>query len=83
MPLSDAMKAVLHLTKPIRLFVTVLVGEDGKPVVNDLPWMPFGTIPDALVGDVARLSSTWRFFPAQRFESPVACWATLELMLNP
>lgn len=83
MELDAAMKAQMNLTRPLRLFVTVYVDEQGRPVVNDLPYAPAGSLPDRLVADVNRLASTWRFRPAQRLGNPVPCWATLELTLNP
>lgn len=83
MELDAEMKAQLKLTRPLRLFVTVFVDEQGRPVVNDLPYAPAGSLPDRLVADVNHLASTWRFRPAQRLGNPVACWATLELTLNP
>ncbi|MBI5170454.1 MAG: hypothetical protein HZA61_13275 [Candidatus Eisenbacteria bacterium] len=83
MELDAEMKRQLQLARPLRLFVTVYVDEQGRPVVNDLPFAPAGSLPDRLVADVNTLASTWRFRPAQRLGNPVACWATLELTLNP
>ncbi len=81
--LDAEMKRQMHLARPLRLFVTVFVDEQGRPVVNDLPYAPAGSLPDRLVADVNDLASTWRFRPAQRLGNPVPCWATLELTLNP
>lgn len=83
MTLSDEQKARLKLTKPLRVFVTVLVDEQGRPVLNELPWIALGAIPESLVADLTRLSGTWRFRPAQRLGHPIPCWASLELTLQP
>ncbi|MCC6651581.1 MAG: hypothetical protein IT348_10580 [Candidatus Eisenbacteria bacterium] len=83
MTLSDEQKARLQLTKPLRIFVTVLVDEQGRPVLNELPWIAIGAIPESLVADLTRLSGTWRFRPAQRLGHPIPCWASLELTLQP
>lgn len=80
---ADSLKATLHMTRPIKLYVTVLVDEAGRPVTSYFQYMNRSTMPVSLLQQVLDAASKWRFRPATRFGQPVRAWISVEFMLNP
>ena len=81
--LADSVKAIMRLKKPLQLFVTVLVDENGRPVADDLPWISPGQLPAEAVTQVLAAAARWRFRPATKLSHNVRSFATVELTLQP
>lgn len=79
----DSLKAALGMTKPMRLYVTVLVDERGRVVQNDLPYLPSGSFPESLLADILSEARRWNFKPAVKLGRSLASYATVEYQLNP
>ena len=79
----DSLKQAMGLTKPLRLYVTVLVDERGRVVMNDLPWLPPGAFPEPLLDAVLGDAGRWHFRPALKLGAPRTSYATVEYELTP
>lgn len=79
----DSLKSVMGMTKPIHLYVTVLVDERGRVVLNDLPWLPPGAFPEPLLDAVLADAGRWNFRPALKLGQPRVSYATVEYELTP
>jgi tetratricopeptide (TPR) repeat protein len=70
-------------TKPLKLAVSVLVDEQGRAVLNDLPWFtPEHLAPERVAEALATLPD-WDFTPARRLGEASRVWATVEFTFNP
>jgi tetratricopeptide (TPR) repeat protein len=70
-------------TKPVRLTVSLLVNQQGRVVLNDLPWYSFAQLPAEKVARWLTAVPEWTFQPAVRNGSPVAVWVSLDVQVNP
>lgn len=82
-PLPDPLKKQMALTKPLHLYVHVLVSEKGAPLVIDLPYLPRTAMPPAVVAHIAAALPLWRFRAPVRLSQPQRGWATVEYILEP
>lgn len=78
----ESLQRVMGMTKAIRLYVTVLVDERGRVVLNELPWMPSGSFPEVLLDQVLRDAARWNFRPAYKLGQPRASLASVEYQLT-
>jgi len=78
----ESLQRAMGMTKAIRLYVTVLVDERGRVVLNELPWMPAGSFPEELVDQVLRDAARWNFRPAYKLGQPRASLASVEYQLT-
>jgi Flp pilus assembly protein TadD len=69
--------------KPLRLVLSLLIDEKGRPVINDIPWFPAEKLPVWKVNRLLAAVPTWRFTPAVRLGSPQPIWVSLEFEFNP
>jgi len=83
MTVPDSLKAVMRMTRPVHMYVTVLADERGRPVLDDLPWLSPEYTPVELIEQILAVVRTWRFRPAVKLGHPQRAWATVELDLNP
>ncbi len=79
----DSLRAVMHLAHPLKLYVTVLVDENGRAVADYFPYLDPATLPAPLLHDVLASARDWRFRPATRLGRAVPAWVTVEYMINP
>ena len=79
----DSLASPMKLTKPVKLIVTVLVDENGRPGLSYFPYLSPGTFPASLMSAVMRTAATWRFRPATRLGHPLRAWVSVEFMLYP
>jgi tetratricopeptide (TPR) repeat protein len=68
---------------PVRITTIVLVDERGRVVAHELPWLPPGDVPDAVVGHLVRTLPEWRFQPATRHGVPSRVWVSIDLEYVP
>ena len=80
---ADSLRARMGLRKPLQVFVEVLIGETGRPVLVQLPYMTEETVPAAVVNHVVGQIGQWRFIPARKFDKPQRSWASVEYVLQP
>lgn len=78
----ESLQRVMGMTRPIRLYVTVLVDERGRVVLNELPWMSPGSFPEELLDQVLRDAARWNFRPAYKLGQPRASLASVEYQLT-
>ncbi len=79
----DSLKAIMGMTRPIHLYVTVLVDEHGRVVSDELPWLTPKMLPVPLLVEVLHDASRWKFKPAVKLGRPRASYATVEYELTP
>ncbi len=79
----DSLKAAMGLTRPLRLYVTVLVDQTGRVVMDDLPWLPPGHFPEPMLAAVLGDAARWHFRPALKLGKPRISYATVEYELTP
>ena len=82
-PAPDSLRALMALKKPLQVYVQVLVGEDGRPLLSELPYIAEGRVPAGVVHHVIREIGTWHFIPARKFDRKQRSWATVEYILQP
>lgn len=82
-PLPEALKLKLALTKPMQVFVHVLVSEAGLPLLTDLPYLPREAMPAGVAGHIAAAIHQWRFRAPVRLAQPQRGWATVEYTIQP
>jgi hypothetical protein len=73
----------MGMNRPTRLYVTVLVDERGRVVMNDLPWLSPEQFPVSLLADVLDEARLWKFRPAVKLGRTRTSYATVEYQLNP
>lgn len=69
--------------RPFQLILSLLVDEQGRPVINDFPWFPSGVIPEWKITRLLSTVPTWRFTPAIKLGSPHAVWVSMDFQFNP
>jgi tetratricopeptide (TPR) repeat protein len=69
--------------KPVTLILSLLIDEQGRPVINDLPWFPFGILPEWKITRLLAAVPSWRFTPAIKLGSPHAVWVSMEFKYLP
>ena len=69
--------------KPLRLNVSILVDENGYPVLNHLPWFEASKIDFRKVIRILASTPGMRFTPAKLRGRPQRLWVSLEYDLNP
>jgi len=82
-PLPQELKQKLALTKPLHLYVHVLVSEAGAPLIIDLPYLPRAAMPPGVIAHIAAALPLWRFRAPVRLSQPQRGWATVEYILEP
>jgi len=80
---EDSLRARMRLRKPLQVFVQVLVGENGRPIMVELPYLTEERFPAGVVHHVLRQIGDWRFVPARKFDKPQRSWASVEYVLQP
>jgi len=70
-------------TRPFQLTLSLLLDEQGRPVINDFPWFPPQALPEWKITRLLRTVPTWRFTPAVKLGSPHAVWVSLEFPFVP
>jgi hypothetical protein len=80
---EDSLRARMRLRKPLQVFVQVLVGENGRPIMVELPYLTEDRFPAGVVHHVLRQIGDWRFVPARKFDKPQRSWASVEYVLQP
>jgi hypothetical protein len=78
----DSLRTRMHMTRPIRLYVTVLVDEHGRAALSDFPWFSPAQLPPEIMEHVMSDAKAWRFRSATRFRAPVRSWVSVEYWLN-
>ena len=73
----------MALTKPLHLYVHVLVSETGAPLIIDLPYLPRAAMPPGVIAHIAAALPLWRFRAPLRLSQPQRGWATVEYILEP
>jgi hypothetical protein len=79
----DSLSRQLHLTKPLQIFVQVLVSERGLPLLAEMPWVTEDRMPASLVHHVMADIASWRFLPAIKFSQPQRSWVSVEYIIKP
>lgn len=82
-PLPQALREKLALTKPLPLYVHVLVSEAGLPLLTDMPYLPRTAMPAGVVAHIGAALHQWRFRAPVRHAQPQRGWATVEYTLQP
>lgn len=82
-PDEAVVDSLLPGVKPMRLNVSVLVDENGYPVLNHLPWFEASKIDFRKVIRILASTPAMRFTPAQLRGRPQRLWVSLEYDLNP
>ncbi len=80
-PVPDSLRS--RFAKPVQLVVTVLVDEQGRPILNELPWFTDSAFPYTLVPAVVGATPSWRFRAARRMGQPTRAWASVEHIVQP
>lgn len=80
---DDTLRAAMHLTKPTKVYVQVLVSEGGRPLLAELPYLTEAEVPAGVIHHVLDQVGTWRFVPARKFDKPQRSWASVEYELKP
>ncbi len=80
---EDSLRARMRLRKPLQVFVQVLVGENGRPLLAELPYVTEARFPAGVVHHVLSQIGDWRFVPARKFDKPQRSWASVEYVLQP
>ena len=62
----------------VELALPVLVDEQGRAVLNDLPWFPPQAMPPSVVSALVRCLTDWRFRPAMKNGLPFPVWASVD-----
>jgi tetratricopeptide (TPR) repeat protein len=69
--------------RPFQLILSLLVDEQGRPVINDFPWFPPPAIPEWKITRMLNTVPTWRFTPAIKLGSPHAVWVSMDFQFVP
>jgi tetratricopeptide (TPR) repeat protein len=69
--------------KSYKLYVSVLLDENGLPVLNQLPWYPPAVLDFRKVLRILNSVPGMRFKPATRLSRPVRIWISLDYDLKP
>src|SRR5262249_51631646 len=65
------------------LVLSLLIDEQGRPVVNEIPWFRPGELPEHKMTRILNSVPSWRFTPAMRLGSPHAVWINMDFSFNP
>ncbi len=79
----DSLRAAMHLERPVKLYVTVLVDEHGRPALSYFPYLSPDRMPVPVFRRVMADAAKWHFKPATRFGEPVRAWISVEYLLTP
>jgi tetratricopeptide (TPR) repeat protein len=71
-------ESVMAQLGTLELALPVLVDEQGRAVLNDLPWFPPQAMPPSVVSALVRCLTDWRFRPAMKNGLPFPVWASVE-----
>ena len=63
--------------------IPVLVGEDGRVLIADPPYMNPAQWPDSLIGAAVGVLRDWRFFPGRRSGVPIRSWSDAPVHFAP
>jgi hypothetical protein len=69
--------------RPMQLILSLLVDEQGRPVINDFPWFPPAAIPGWKINRMLATVPTWRFTPAIKLGAPHAVWVSMDFSFAP
>lgn len=69
--------------RPLQLILSLLIDEQGRPVINDFPWFPAGAIAEWKITRMLSTVPAWRFKPAIKLGSPHAVWVSMDFSFNP
>lgn len=72
-----------RLGKPVRLIVTLLVDERGRPILNELPWFPDGAFPYSQIPALVASTVRWEFRAARKHGRPAVAWGSVEHVVQP
>lgn len=72
--LSDSLKAA----GGPKVLVWLFVDDQGRVILNDLPWASGGGYPTPVIADLLKHLATWRFQPAKIQGAPRAIWADVQ-----
>jgi hypothetical protein len=75
-PIPDSLQIEM---RPVRIVLPILVDEDGRAVLIDLPWIAPDDLPAPFVALLFESLSVWRFVPAQRYDQPVRSWSAVSI----
>ncbi len=68
----------LHMEKvPPPLMMSVFLDTKGHPVLNDLPWLPVGSVPEPWLEAVIRSLLEWQYTPAMLHGEAQPVWVTV------
>jgi hypothetical protein len=70
-------------TKPYRLYLSVLVDENGFPVLNHVPWYEPSKLDFRKILRIIASTPGMRFHPATRIGRPSPVWVSLDYDLKP
>ena len=74
---------ILPGVKPYRLFISILVDENGLPVLNHVPWYQPSQLDFRKVVRILASIPGMRFHPATRLSQPARVWVSLDYDLKP
>ena len=79
-PLPDSLKTAMS---SVKLLLALLVGENGRAMLHDLPWSKPGVLPDAVLRLTLESVNRWRFSPALKHGQPRRMWANVQVTYQP
>lgn len=82
-PLADSLKTELKLTRPLTIYIQVLIDGGGRARALELPYAPRDRLPIALMHHLSRDILNWRFVAPTRFNQSVVAWVTAEYVIAP
>ena len=69
--------SVMSQMQPRNLKFALFVDPEGRVILHDLPWFPPGTVPTAVVSELAAVLPLWRFEPTTTQGDPRGIWREL------
>ncbi len=82
-PDSAVVDSIRPGVKPLQLVLSVLVDENGRAVLSEVPWYPPTQLDFRKVTRILASVPGWRFRPAERLGRPHRVWVSLDYYLNP
>jgi len=82
-PDSAVVDSLVPGVKPVRLVLSVLVDENGRSVLNEVPWFPPDRLDFRKITRILRAVPSWVFNPAKRLGRPQRVWVSIDFYLNP
>jgi len=61
-----------------KVFLWLFVDDDGRVIMNDLPWSAGGGYPTPVIAELLKHLSAWRFLPAKVQGAPRAAWVDVQ-----